>query len=250
MGALPGYFYSTSKDGLYVNLYGDSALDWHLEDGTGIKVEQKTNYPWEGGVDLRVSPAEAKEFTLFLRVPGWAPHVTAGVNGQPWKESLKPGSYAALRRQWKAGDRVHLEFDMTPQFITANPNVMENVGKVAVQRGPIVYTLEQLDQGGDASVFDVAVLAGRNSPKDFKVEFRQDLLGGVTVLRHRGVTLESSPASSALYGPLGSEARKHGGEIDLTFIPYYAWANRQPDAMRVWLPYVNPGAGKVAHGGR
>jgi DUF1680 family protein len=172
------------------------------------------------------------------------------VNGQPWKESLKHGSYAALRRQWKAGDRVHLEFDMTPQFIAANPQVMENAGKVAVQRGPIVYTLEQLDQSGGASVFDVAVLAGRNSAKDFKVEFRSDLLGGVTVLRHRGVTLESSAASSALYGPLGSEARKPGGETELTFIPYYAWANRQPDAMRVWLPYVNEAGNKMAHGGQ
>ena len=250
MGALPGYFYSTSKEGLYVNLYGDSALDWHLEDGTALKVEQKTNYPWEGSVDLSVTPAETKTFTLFLRIPGWAPSTKASVNGQPWKESLKPGSYAAVRRQWKAGDRLHLEFDMTPQFIAANPNVMENAGKVAVQRGPIVYTLEQLDQGGGASVFDVAVLAGGTGARDFKVEYRPDLLGGVTVLRHRGVTLESSAASSALYGPLGSDARKPGGEIDLTFIPYYAWANRQPDAMRVWLPYVNPSAGKVAQGGR
>jgi DUF1680 family protein len=250
LGALPGYFYSTSKEGLYVNLYGDSTLDWHLEDGTGLKVDQKTNYPWEGSVALTVSPAQTSEFTLYLRVPGWAPNATASVNGEPWRGLLKPGAYAALRRQWKAGDRVRLEFDMTPQFITSNPNVMENVGKVAVQRGPIVYTLEQLDQIGGASVFDVAVLAGRDAAKDFKVEFRSNFLGGVAVLRHRGVTLGYPPASGALYAPLGNDDRQPGSEIDLTFIPYYAWANRQPDAMRVWLPYVNPSGGKMARGGR
>lgn len=250
MGALPGYFYSTGKEGLYVNLYGDSSLDWHLEDGTGLKVEQKTNYPWEGRVDITVSPAQSAEFTLFLRIPGWAPGATASVNGQPWKGQLKPGTYASFRRQWKAGDHVRLEFDMTPQVVASNPQVTENAGKVAIQRGPLVYTLEQLDQTGDASVFDVAFLAGRNTAGDFKAEYRPNFLGGVTVLRHRGVTLDSAAASNPLYGPLGTETRKPGKEVDLTFIPYYAWANRQPDAMRVWIPAIAPAGRAAATSGR
>ena len=250
LGALPGYFYSTSKDGLYVNLYGSSLLDWHLEDGTGLKVEQKTNYPWEGIVDFVVSPARPSDFTLYVRIPGWTSTAKLSVNGEPWKGAVKPRAYFPIQRGWSPGDRVRLEFDMTPQLITSNPQVVENIGKVAMQRGPLVYTLEQTDQPGVASVFDVAILAGRNPAKDFKVEFRPDLLGGVTVLRHRGVTLDSAGTSQALYGPLGSETRNSGREVDLTFIPYYAWANRQPSAMRVWIPYLGSNAAGARQGGR
>jgi len=107
-----------------------------------------------------------------------------------------------------------------------------------VERGPLVYTLEQIDQPGGASVFDVALLGGRNPGQDFKLAFRPDLLGGVVVLQHQGVMLDTPAAGQALYGPLGGETRKHGAEVDLTFVPYYAWANRQPSAMRVWIPYV------------
>ena len=238
LGALPGYFYSTSKDGLYLHLYGSSSLDWHLEDGAGLKIEQKTNYPWEESVDLVVSPAEPRDFTLYLRIPGWTSSAKLSVNGESWKGALKPGAYAPVRRRWSAGDRMRLEFDMTPQLITSNPRVAENIGKVAVERGPLVYTLEQIDQPGGASVFDVALLGGRNPGQDFKLAFRPDLLGGVVVLQHQGVMLDTPAAGQALYGPLGGETRKHGAEVDLTFVPYYAWANRQPSSMRVWIPYV------------
>ena len=250
MGALPGYFYSTSKDGLYVNLYGDSLLDWHLEDGTGLKVEQKTNYPWEGGVDMVISPAKPSRFSLAVRIPSWTSSAKMGLNGNPLKEVGSSSGYFNISRLWSPGDRVHLEFDMTPQVITSNPQVMENVGKVAIQRGPLIYTLEQLDQATGASVFDVAFLTGQNSAKNFRAEYRPNFLGGVTVLHHRGVTLDSSQVESPLYGPLGSETRKPGGEIDLTFIPYYAWANRQPDAMRVWIPAITPAGNRASAGGR
>jgi uncharacterized protein len=249
MGALPGYFYSTSKDGLYVNLFGSSKLDWHLEDGTGIQVEQKTDYPWKGMVDFVVSPARSSEFTLYMRIPSWTSSAKLSVNGEPWKEAAKPGSYLPLRRQWSAGDRVRVEFDMTPQMIRSNPLVAENVGKVAVQRGPLVYTLEQLDQGSGNSVFDATILADGSNSANFKAEFRPNFLGGVVVLHHEGVELESPAASEALYVPLRNEARTAERKVELTFIPYYAWANRQPDAMRVWIPIKTP-AGGVANGGR
>ena len=249
LGALPGYFYSTSKDGLYVHLYGNSSLDWHLEDGTPLKVEQKSNYPWDGNIDLVVSPAKPSDFTLYVRVPGWSSNARLSVNGEAyagtvpapdvWKGSLRPGLYVPVRRTWSAGDRVRLELDMTPRLITSNPRVVENVGKVAVQRGPLIYTLEQTDQPGGVSVFDVALLDGSNPEKEFKAEFRPELLGGVTVLRHPGVVFDSAADSRPLYAPLRSEKEKPGKIVDLTFIPYYAWANRQPSAMRVWVAY-NP----------
>jgi hypothetical protein len=246
LGALPGYFYSTSREGVYVHLYGSSELDWRLEDGPGLKLEQKTNYPWEGRVELVVTPATPADFTLFLRIPAWSLHSQLRVNGTPWNEGVQPGSYMPVRRRWRAGDRVQLELDLTPQLLAAHPRVEENAGKVAIQRGPLIYTLEQPDQGGVRSVFDVGLLGGRQEDKAFQVEFRPDLLGGVVVLRHRGVVLDSSTSIQPLYAPQGAEAPRSHGEVELTFIPYYAWANRVPSAMRVWVPYLSsrgaPGA--------
>jgi hypothetical protein len=109
---------------------------------------------------------------------------------------------------------------------------------------------QSLNMAKCVRVFDVALLAGRNPATDFKVEYRPNLLGGVTVLRHRGVLLDASADGGALYSPLRSETRKPGAEVDLTFIPYYAWANRQPSAMRVWIPYLNGNGGRAAQGGR
>ena len=245
LGALPGYFYSTSNKGLYVHLYGSSLLDWHLEDGTGIRLEQKTNYPWDGSVDLVVSPAKTSDFTLYVRIPGWTASADLKVNNRPWPGIIKPGAYFPIRRRWSEGDRVSLEFDMTPQLISSNPRVAENADKAAVQRGPLVYTLEQADQPSDASVFDVAILTGKNGAKDFEVQSRPDLLGGVVVLRHRGVVLEPPVRHQTLYTPLDSENRKRGAEVNLTFIPYYAWANRQPSAMRVWVPCIGARGGNA-----
>jgi DUF1680 family protein len=250
LGALPGYFYGASKDGFYVHLYGSSSLDWHLEDGTGLEVEQKTNYPWEGRVDLIVSPAKPSDFTLYVRIPGWTSSATLSVNGESWKAGMKPGTYFPIRRRWNAGDRLRLEFDMTPRLVASNPRVAENVGKVAVQRGPLIYTLEEADQPSGTSVFDVAMMAGSDLTKDFQVEFRRALLGGVTVLRHRGVIWGFPTAGQSLYGPAGSETRKPSGEVDLTLIPYYAWANRQPSAMRVWIPYLTASDNNIGRGGR
>jgi len=251
LGALPGYFYSTSKDGLYAHFYGSSSLDWHLEDGTGIKLEQKTDYPWQGRVEFVVSPAKPSDFTFYLRIPGWTSSAKLRVNEDLWQAAAKPGAYFPVRRRWSPGDRVQLEFDMTPRLLASNPRVAENIGKIAVQRGPLIYTLEQPDQPADCSVFGVALLAGENPAANFQVEFRPDLLGGVNLLRHQGVRLlDSRTRNQSLYSPLGAERGKIGGEVNLTFIPYYAWANRQPSAMRVWIPYIGSESARASSGGR
>ena len=112
--SLPGYFYSTSKDGVYLHLYDNSQLDWHLEDGTGLRVTQKTNYPWDGGADITVSPAKPTEFTFYLRVPGWSDGTQVSVNGKA-VSGATPGQYLALRRRWAAGDVINVKFEMTPE---------------------------------------------------------------------------------------------------------------------------------------
>ena len=234
--SLPGYFYSTSKDGVYVHLFHNSEMNWHLEDGTPIKMVQKTNYPWNDEVHFEITPAKPTEFTLYLRKPEWSRHITLTGGFDKSLGEHERNGYMSIRRRWSPGDKISLIFDMTPQLIEANARVVENSGRVALQRGPLVYCLEQLDQPEGTSLADVSVRAGgRNSGGGFSESFEKDLLGGVMVLRHEGAVGKTSPARSSLYfsadAPAGSSSK-----VELKFIPYYAWANRRPTPMQVWTP--------------
>ena len=234
--SLPGYFYSTSSDGIYVHLYDNSDLDWHLEDGTPLKIRQRTNYPWDGVVELAIAPATPADFTLFLRIPGWSDSAQVALNGKA-VSGAQPGAYLPIRRRWSPGDTVRLQFDMTPQLLQANARLIDDNGRVAVQRGPLVYCLEQLDQPQGVELADVAVNADPSHASQFHAEFDPNLLGGVMVLHHEGAAYESSNAGNALYSRYSTAARK-SKPIPLTFIPYYAWANRAPSPMQVWTPLL------------
>jgi uncharacterized protein len=230
--SLPGYFYSTSKDGVYVHLYDNSVLRWKLDSGNGIKIVQQTKYPWEGKVDLRVAPTSPEEFTLFVRIPGWSTRSMVKVNGKP-VEKVSPGSYAAIRRRWSGEELVELEFDMTPQMVHANPAVADDTGRVAMQRGPIVFCMEQLDQAGNSpEEFPLVTvrLDGENAER-----FDANLLDGVMMLTHSGTV--AAPLTESLYGA-GPVSRKPGRDVKLKLIPYYSWANREPSSMQVWIPYA------------
>ncbi len=224
LASLPGYFYATGKDGVYVNFYHDSELDWQ-----GLKVTQKTNYPWSGDVQFTVAPASAREFTMFLRIPAWSRNSSVMLNGA--RTPAQPGQFLALRRTWKPGDQFTLHLDIATQLIAANPRISEDTGKAAVQRGPLVYCLEQPDQS--ARIPDLLLA---NPDAGFRSEFRQDLFGGVVVLKHQGAAYEQPLDREPLYETLLQARQRKMSAASLTFIPYYAWANREPSAMEVWVP--------------
>jgi uncharacterized protein len=230
-GSLPGYFYSTSADGIYVHFYDDSELNWHLENGVGLKVAQKTNYPWDGDVQITVTPEKASDFTFYVRVPGWADHAQIAVNGKAFPGAT-PGVYLPIKRQWSAGDVIQLKVEVVPQVIEANPRVADDTGRVAIQRGPLIYCLEEIDQPSGTMLSDVAVNPGRHAAEEFQTEFKSDLLGGMVVLHHTGSMYERGTSSKALYSRYGRETATR--KVPLTFIPYYAWANRQASSMQVW----------------
>ena len=230
-GSLPGYFYSTSADGIYVHFYDNSELDWHLENGTGLKVTQKTNYPWDGNVEITVTPAQASDFTFYVRIPGWADQAQVIVSGKAMS-GVTPGTYLPIRRRWSPGDVIQLKVDVVPQVIEANPRVADDTGRVAIQRGPLIYCLEEIDQPSGISLSDVAVNPGRRPAEQFQTEFRNDLLGGMVVLHHTGAVFERAATENALYSQYNREEKSK--KVPLTFIPYYAWANRQATAMQVW----------------
>ena len=233
--SLPGYFYSTSKDGVYVHLFDNAELDWHLEDGRPLKMTQKTEYPWEGDVAITVTPAEPSEFCVYLRIPGWVRQAQVSVGGKSIP-GVRPGAYLPIRRRWSPGETIRLQMDMTPQALAANPHVTEDTGRVAVERGPLVYCLEQLDQPQGVALSDGALLVGQKAG-EFRSEYRSDLLGGVVVLHHPGAVYEGS-SDSALYSPYSGVSRKSRPAL-LTLIPYYAWANREPSFMEVWTPLLD-----------
>jgi len=232
--ALPGYFYSTSAEGVYVHLYDNSELSWQLENGAGLVIKQTTQYPWEGVVHLAVTPASPQEFTLFVRIPGWSKRNTVKVNGKP-VEGVTAGEYLPLKRRWSAGDAVELVFDMEPHAVQANLAVADDRGRIAFERGPIVYCMEQLDQAVAAA--DTAGFPRYTAQltQTTATRYQPELLEGVVVLEHPGDLLPAETRN--LYqAALPHPEAVH--QTTLRLIPYYAWSNRRPSAMQVWIPYT------------
>ncbi len=230
--ALPGYFYSTSAEGFYVHLYDNSTMNWHLHDGTGLKVRQETNYPWSGTVKLTVSPTTPAEFAVFVRIPGWSKQNEVKVNGQAMS-GARAGAYFPIRRRWSAHDTIELSFDMDVQQLRANPAVVEDRGRIAFQRGPIVFCMEKLDQPSRGEAANLVEFIAKPEGTTTS-HFEPDLLEGVMVLEHPA-SLSPSAGDGVLY--TASEPAK-APEIPTTLrlIPYYAWANREPSSMQVWIP--------------
>jgi len=228
LASLAGYMYSTSAEGVYVHLYHESTLDWK-----GVRLEQKTRYPWEGVVEITVAPEQPREFTVFLRIPAWSPAPTLAVNGQPWKGAVRAGEYLPVHRKWQRGDRIVLKLEVKPRLTVANPRVAENVGRVAVEFGPLVYAAEQTDQQGLPSLFDAALVADA-APR---AAFKPDLLGGVVLIEHKGVFYQKPLTEEPLYQPLTASPRRTR-PVTLRLIPYYTFANRGPTEMQVWLRHA------------
>jgi DUF1680 family protein len=182
---------------------------------------------------MTVSPATAKEFVMYVRIPGWSMKNSVKVNGKEIA-GAKPGEYMAIRRRWAENDTIDLSFDMTTRMLKANPAVTEDRGRVAFQRGPIVFCMEHLDQqdhGVGMNLAGYTVL-----PEGATTEhFEPQLLDGVMVLTHPA-TISKTATDMPLYFP-ASTAKPPESPTTVKLIPYYAWANRESASMQVWIPY-------------
>ena len=233
--SLPGYFYSTSIDGVYVHLYDNSEMNWHLQDGNGLKIQQKTNYPWDGDVKIAISPSTPGEFVVYVRIPGWSAQSVVKVNGEQI-DGAQSGNYLAIRRHWSANDVIELSFDMTTQLLRANPAVSEDRGRVAFQRGPVVFCMEQLDQGDQEHGMKLSGYAAKLDARTTS-QFEPSLLNGVMVLEHPGA-ISQALTDPGLYYSADKTFRERKIPTMVKLIPYYAWANRAPASMQVWIPYI------------
>lgn len=228
VGQLGGMIYATGSDSsnnaaLLVNLYVGSTASLKLAD-IPVKITQETKYPWEGDAEFKIDPEKPVTFELRLRLPGWSRGESINVNGQPAQYRVQRG-YAVIKREWKAGDKVMFQMPLQVERIQANPEVKMNRGRLALQRGPLVYCLEGADNG--PNVRSMAVT--RASP--IESEFVPELLGGVTVLKGTAEVRDDSAWIGELYRTADSALA-----VPFTAIPYYAWDNREPGPMIVWIP--------------
>lgn len=221
--ALPGYLYTVSPGGVWVNLYASNIAEIEV-GGALVQITERTNYPWEGLVEFTVSGNSP--FSLFLRKPAWCERFSLKVNGEEIEAPLKEG-YLVVHREWRNNDTVTLELEMKPEFLESHPYVSENAGRVAIRRGPLVYCVEGEDNPG-IDIWDLEVF--RDKP--LKEAYR-DILGGVVVIKGKGCIAQPN-AWKSLYLPV-QEATRLRKEVEFTAIPYYAWANRTPGPMEVWI---------------
>ncbi|GAA4377452.1 glycoside hydrolase family 127 protein [Hymenobacter koreensis] len=233
--SLPGYVYAQKGRDVYANLYISGTTDLTVNK-KALRITQQHNYPWEGSLKLVVSPAAATEFNLLLRLPGWARNealpaglyqfatpssqpISLRVNGQPVQYATRNG-YAVISRKWRKNDVVELTLPLEVRQVKASPKVQDNLGKVALQRGPLVYCAEWKDNGGKAG--NIIVPAATS----FTTSYQPGLLNGIMQLQATVPVVQVDAANTSI-----STTRR-----TLTAIPYYAWANRGKGEMTVWFP--------------
>lgn len=202
--SIGNYIYASSDDALWVNLYIGNTGQIRIGE-TDILLTQETDYPWDGSVKLTISTSQPLEKEIRLRIPNWCKTYDLSINGKRINVSEEKG-YAVIK-DWKSQDVIALDMDMPVEIVAADPHVKENFGKRVIQRGPLVYCMEEID---NPEYFDQIQLSPSTT---FQTAFVSDILNGIKTIKTNG------RAQSA------------------TFIPYYAWDNRKAGKMRVWIPY-------------
>ncbi len=202
--SIGNYIYGVSDEAVWVNLYIGDKADVKVGRKT-LTLAQETNYPWEGAVTLKVGAKSPVKTQLRLRIPGWCKDYSLKVNGETCEAPVEKG-YAVIDGRWKDGDVVEINFDMPVEVVAADPRVKEDVGKRAVQRGPIVYCIEEAD---NKEGFD-----------DLRIS--------------EDATFDTAFESGKLNGIVSIAA--HVGDRTLNYIPYYSWDNREAGKMKVWVP--------------
>ncbi len=259
--SVPGYVYATVEDSLYVNLFIEGEAEVRVA-GRKVTVHQETRYPWEGEVKIRIAPEKAAEFGVLVRMPGWAwnrpvptdlygypergdAKIRIRINGETADMKTEKG-FARLRRVWKEGDVIEVEFPMDVHRVEAHPSVSDVEGMMAVERGPLVYTVEWPDNGG--RVFSILL----PETGALAAEFDAGLLGGIAVIHGEAFVGDVPPPQKKTERTRSGESTLEEGRRSsssvrrpypagrferhvLAAIPYFAWAHRGPGEMSVWM---------------
>ena len=235
MPSIPGYIYAQKKDSIYANLFISGIASLQINDQK-IELKQENNYPWDGNLKFTITTEQPINFNMLIRIPGWAQNIAIpnnlyhftnqstskvliSVNGKNVDFQIQNG-YAVLKRTWKKNDQIQVVLPMEARRVAADTMINDNIGKLSLQRGPIMYCAEWKDNAGKTSNIILPAYSKLNAA------FIPDLLNGVMVLRSQSSQVEIST---------------NGQDIKtitkpFTAIPYYAWANRGKGEMTIWIP--------------
>ena len=226
--ALGHYFATCDASELQIHLYGPARITTDLVAGS-VAVRMESAYPWDGKVRLTIDDPGAKPWTLALRVPAWCKGARATLDGQAIG-THGAGGYLRIERAWKRGDVIELALPMPARLTEAHPRIESTRGCVAIERGPLVYCLETADNP-DGHIADLEV----DTAAPPESVWAPDRLGGVMLVKAGGWPVDTRPWAHQLYRQAGAPAAARR-RVTLTAVPYYAWANREPGAMRIWIP--------------
>ncbi len=219
------YLYSVGTNEFMINIYAAGEAEFTL--GTGrVKLQVESNYPWDGDISIRLQEAAAGKFTLGLRVPAWSPEITVKVNGQVSNNTTENG-YLKISREWRKGDEIEVKLAMPVTALHSHQEVSCNSGRIALQRGPLVYCLESIDNKAPLGSIIIP------EQQDFKLKAIDSLTPG-TIAITGSALIENPEASADLYFS-GIPAK---AETTFTAIPYCLWQNRGPSEMAVWIRTV------------
>jgi DUF1680 family protein len=223
VASLGPYSYLVGEDRVVVHLYarGEARLP---VGGQRVILRQETDYPWDGGVGISVEPERPARFSLALRIPGWCRRAELRVNGEAVPMQPDKG-YVTVERVWSPGDVLTLELAMPVERMRAHPRVRADAGRVALQRGPVVYCLEQADNGENLEALSLRPRA------EARALYRDDLLGGVVTIGMDAERVGETGWGDALYRTEEPESSR----VEVTAVPYAAWDNRAPGEMAVWV---------------
>ena len=244
--AIPGYIYATTEDELYVNLYVTNSAEIDMGNRR-VKISQQADYPWDGNISITVDENSGGRFALKVRIPGWAVNeaipgelyrfnevsdepVIIKLNGRELKHSSVEG-YAVISRNWKAGDRLDLSLPMPVRTVVADEKVKDNIGKIAIQRGPLMFCAEGPDNT-DGHVLNYVI----DNEAGFSSEYIPTQLMGTQIVRAKGRQVKRALDASV----------STGETEELILIPYHLWNNRGPAEMMVWLPVTLENAKPMA----
>lgn len=227
IASLGQYIYSTASDGIYVHLFAAGRASLHA-GGRNVELEQETDYPWDGRVRFVLRPDQPTVFSLAVRIPGWCEKPQIRLNGKKIAlDTICHHGYAVLRRRWEAGDLLELNLPMPVRLMQTHPRCRNNVGKVALMRGPVVYCVEEVDNGPQLHNL---VLPRR---AHVQVQYQPRMLGGIVTLSLKGFRIdEAGWSAEELYRP-AQPARML--PVRITAVPYCVWGNRRAGEMRIWL---------------
>lgn len=228
LASLKKYIYTVNDEGIQINIYGECTISTVINNEK-VEITQKTNYPWDGNIELNIYTQKPVDFKLSLRIPEWCEDAKIYMNDEIIH--IEDNHYLIIDARWKTGDKINIEFAMKARKAIGNPYVTSNYHHAFVQRGPIIYCVEQEDNP-NINILDILL----SNKQEFKEEYLPHKLGGIVQIQSSEYIVDNKKWNNKISNVYSPKVKLEKNPITITYIPYYTWANRSICDMSVWLP--------------